>query len=124
METEENLQDQIDELLSKNLYLESYSRRENIKFFSIPEEEGENTEDILREFMERELGYRDARSVEFQRVHRINRGRNVHGPRPIIARFLGQIPRPDSPASRAPDIKCSAISLKKSLNAEENRCQH
>lgn len=88
MEKEENLQEQIDELLSKNLYLESYSRRENIKFFSIPEEEGENTEDILREFMERELGYHDARSVEIQRVHRINRGRNVPGPRPIIARFL------------------------------------
>ena len=88
MEKEENLQEQIDELLSKNLYLESYSRRENIKFFSIPEEEGENTEDILREFMERELGYHDARSVEIQRVHRINRGRNVLGPRPIIARLL------------------------------------
>ena len=88
MEKEESLQEQIDELLSKNLYLESYSRRENIKFFSIPEEEGENTEDILREFMERELGYHDARSVEIQRVHRINRGRNVPGPRPIIARFL------------------------------------
>ena len=52
MEKEENLQDQIDALLSKSLYLESYSRRENIKFFSIPEEEGENTEDILQEFME------------------------------------------------------------------------
>ena len=39
--------------------------------------------------MERELGYYDARSVEIQQVHRINRGRNVLGPRPIIARFLG-----------------------------------
>ncbi|XP_068739303.1 GRIP and coiled-coil domain-containing protein-like [Montipora capricornis] len=87
-EKEDNLQEQIDELLSKNLYLESYSRRENVKFFSIPEEQDENTEDILREFMERELGYHDARSVEIQQVHRINRGRNALGPRPIIARFL------------------------------------
>ena len=46
MEKENNLQEQTDELLSKNLYLESYSRRENVKFFSIPEEVGENTEDI------------------------------------------------------------------------------
>ena len=68
--------------------MESCSRRGNVKFFSIPEEEDENTEDILREFMERRLGYHDARSVEIQRVHRINRGRNVLGPRPIIARFL------------------------------------
>ena len=88
MEKEENLQEQIDELMSKNLYLESYSRRENIKFFSIPEKEGENTEEIIREFMERELGYHDARSVELQRVHCINRGRNIPGPRPIITRFL------------------------------------
>ena len=38
--------------------------------------------------MERELGYHDARSVEIQRVHSINRGRNVPGSRQIIARFL------------------------------------
>ena len=88
MEKEENLQGQIDALTSKNLYLESYSRRENIKFFSIPEDVGEDTEEILREFMERDLGYHNARSVELQRVHRINRGNNVSGPRPIIARFL------------------------------------
>ena len=31
MEKEDNLQEQIDEPLSKNLYLESYSRRENVK---------------------------------------------------------------------------------------------
>ena len=43
MDQEKNLLEQIDELISKNLYLESYSRRENIKFFSILEEEGENT---------------------------------------------------------------------------------
>ena len=88
MEKEENLQEQIDELMSKNLYLESYSRREDIKFFSIPEKEGENTEEIIREFMERELGYHYARSVELRRVHRINQGRNIPGPRPIIAIFL------------------------------------
>ena len=29
----------MNEVVSKNLYLEAYSRRENIKFFSIPEEE-------------------------------------------------------------------------------------
>ena len=71
-EKEDNLNEQIDELLSKIFYAESYSRRENVKFFSISEEEDENTEDILREFMERELGYHNARSVEIQRVHRIN----------------------------------------------------
>ena len=54
----------------KNLYLEAYSRRENIKFENINEfEEGsdkENTEHILRLFMETELGFMDASSVEIQ----------------------------------------------------------
>ena len=88
MEKEKNLQEQINELTSKNLYLDSYSRRENIKLFSILEEKDEDTEEILRDFMERELGYHEARSIEFQRMHRINRSRDVSGPRPIIARFL------------------------------------
>ena len=39
MASERKLRDQMNEVVSKNLYLEAYSRRENIKFFSIPEEE-------------------------------------------------------------------------------------
>ena len=37
--------------------------------------------------MEQELGFRNARSVEIQRVHPLNR-RNDTDPHPIIARFL------------------------------------
>ena len=76
----------IDDLISKNLYLESYSRRENIKFFNISENSDEVTEETLRNFMEQELGFRNACSLEIQRVHRLNR-RNDTDPRPIIARF-------------------------------------
>ena len=36
-ESEKKLNHQMDEIISKNLYLEAYSRRENIKFFNIPE---------------------------------------------------------------------------------------
>ena len=38
--------------------------------------------------MENELGYRNARTVEIQRVHRIAGRRGDSGPRLIIARFL------------------------------------
>ena len=73
------------------MYLEAYSRRENIKFENINEfEEGsdkENTEQVLRLFMETELGFMDARSVEIQRVHRLGK-KKENGPRPILARFL------------------------------------
>ena len=57
----------------KNLYLEAYSRLENIKFENIPEEETnkEDTEMVLRTFLETELGFGDTASVEIQRVHRL-----------------------------------------------------
>ena len=55
------------------MYLEAYSRRENIKLMNIeegPRDQPDDTEGILRDFLERKLGYLDARIVEFQRVHR------------------------------------------------------
>ena len=86
--SERKLQDQMNELMSKNLYLEAYSRRENIKFFSIPEKEEKGTKETLRNFMEDDLGYRNASTVEIQRVHQLPRRCSDSGPRPIIARFL------------------------------------
>ena len=86
-------EDLVDEIHTKNLYLEAYSRRENIKFTNIEESteiggrSGEDTEEVLRNFLERELGYRDARNVEIQRVHRIGKSKDGN-PRPILARFL------------------------------------
>ena len=73
----------------KNLYLEAYSRRENIKFENIPEEGTgkEDTEMVLRTFLEMELGFSNAANVEIQRVHRLGK-RKGESPRPILARFL------------------------------------
>lgn len=82
----------LDEIHTKNLYLEAYSRRENIKFTNIEESteisgRNEDTEEVLRAFLERELGYREAMNVEIQRVHRIGKSKEGN-PRPILARFL------------------------------------
>ena len=66
LERERLLSNQINDLISKNLYLESYSRRENIKFFNIREEREEDSEEILRKFLEKELGCRNAHTVEIQ----------------------------------------------------------
>ena len=80
----------------KHLYLESYSRRENLKFFGIPEKEataeegGEafDTRAVLNQFLETALGFQDPRSnIEIQRVHRVGKSNNGK-PRPILARFL------------------------------------
>ena len=56
--------------------------------FPSPTEEEEDTKKQPRNFMENELGYRNVRTVEIQRVHRIAGRRGDSGPRPIIARFL------------------------------------
>ena len=46
-----------------------------MKFENIPEsvESREDTEFVLRSFLEKELGYVDAAAVEIQRVHRLRR---------------------------------------------------
>ena len=81
-------EDLLDEIHTKNLYLEAYSRRENIKFTNIEESteiggrSGEDTEEVLRD-----PGYWDARNVEIQRVHRIGKSKDGN-PCPILARFL------------------------------------
>ena len=91
------LDSNIKELENRNLYLEAYSRRENIKFENIQEEtrhgaHQEDTENVLRNFLQTHLGYENAGSVEMQRVHRLkvkkSNASNDTKPNPIIARFL------------------------------------
>ena len=91
------LDSNIKELENKNLYLEAYSRRENIKFENIQEETGhgahqEDTEKVLRSFLKTHLGYENPGVVEMQRVHRLkvkkSNASSDTKPKPIIARFL------------------------------------
>ena len=78
-ETYKNSND-VSDTRRKLLYLEAYSRRENLKFEGIPEtfvtsEDGaiqrgeastENTKAVLTEFLQRVLGIEDAQSIEYQ----------------------------------------------------------
>ena len=85
----DDLQAKLKEIEDKNLYLEAYSRRENIIFENILQAtDKEDTESVLRVFLDMELGYKDANTVEIQRVHRLGKKRDEEKPRPIIARFL------------------------------------
>ena len=85
------LEKKTDDLHTQNLYLEAYSRRENIKFMNVKgtarRDQREDTEQVLRDFLEKELGFLNARNVEIQRVHRVGKSRDEK-PRPILARFL------------------------------------
>lgn len=90
-------EERINNLHMKHLYLESsYSRRENLKFFGIPDKEanieegGEafDTRAVLNQFLETVLGFQDPRiNREIQRVHRVGKSNNGK-PRSILARFL------------------------------------
>ena len=82
--------------------METYSRRENLKFFGVPENtkrtmvEGsseqrvmvENTREVVYQFLEEKLKIEQPREkTEFQRIHRLGEP-NSFKPHSIIARFL------------------------------------
>ena len=87
---EEKTQEEMDHLRLQLLNYEVYSRRENLRFYGIPEtEEEESTETVLKAFLEKELNVDNAQYIEFQRVHRVGKkDRNTAKPRAIIARCL------------------------------------
>ena len=85
-----NNQQCIESLKERILYQEVYNRRENLRFFGLPESTESTIEDsseVLYRFLERDLDIEGARSIEFQRVHRLGR-KKAGTSRPIIARFL------------------------------------
>ena len=87
------------------LYLEVYSRRENLRFLGIPESESaeEDTKEVVYNFLTRELELEGAREIELQRVHRL--GKKTPGvSRPIIARFL-KFPERQRVFKRALEVK-------------------
>ena len=79
---------EMDDLRLQLLNYKVYSHRENLRFYGIPEiEEEENTEAVLKAFLEEELNVENTQHIEFQRVHRVGkRDRNTRKPRAIKAR--------------------------------------
>ena len=78
----------ISECRQQILYLETYSRRENLKFERIPESfetwaqqsaSAEDKKKVLVNFIEDALGLEDAKGIEFQRVHRMGKPRSGSG---------------------------------------------
>lgn len=68
---------EVDQLQRRNIKLEAQSRRNNIKFFNVKENEAESsfsdTEKVLRKLLVDKLKMpkEEAADVEFERVHRI-----------------------------------------------------
>lgn len=81
---------EIKSLNDRLLYQDVYSRRENLRFFGIPESTDkteENAREVIYRFMETELELDNARDIDLQRVHRMGAKKPGYS-RPIIARFL------------------------------------
>ena len=88
---------EVDQLPRRNIKWEAQSRRNNIKFFNVRENETENsfsdTEKVLRKLLvdKLKMSKEEAADVEFERVHRIpTRRSEEYDPgklRPIIVKF-------------------------------------
>ena len=81
-------EDKIKELEDKLLYQEVYNRRENLRFFGIPESTTgvENTFEVMRNFLKEELELENTENIEFQRAHRIGKKKTGEA-RPVIVVF-------------------------------------
>ena len=76
-------------LEDKLLYQEVHNRRENLRFFGVPESTTgvQNTFSVMHNFLKEELNLENEENIEFKRAHRI--GKKKPGEtRPVIVRFL------------------------------------
>ena len=55
--------------------LENYSRRENLRFMNVPEQEGENCVNIIYDIIEHELNM-DVENLQFHAIHRVGKQRS------------------------------------------------
>jgi len=69
-----------------NIALESYTRRENLKFMNLPEDHGEDYKGMIINLIQNDLKI-DATNVRFHAVHRVGKPA-VGKTRPVIARFV------------------------------------
>lgn len=98
-------------------YMETYQRRENLRFYGIPEQsEGkENSREVLVDFFKNNLGIDDAESIELQRVHRIGKYDSEQTkPRQMIARFL-RYPEREEVFSKAGRLKGTGLGISADL---------
>ena len=78
------------DLVEKTVDLEDRSRRNNVIFYNIKEQEGEDCDSIITGFLKSHGFFRPDYILEIDRAHRLGRKRSNNDgqrPRPIIVRF-------------------------------------
>ena len=94
-EDQKKLKAEVHKQKCRNIKLEAYTRRENIKIFNLPEIRGEtpsHTEELVRSMFEEKMNIskEDVDDIQFERVDRLPTHKNSLNPakpRPIIAKF-------------------------------------
>ncbi|CAB4036793.1 Hypothetical predicted protein, partial [Paramuricea clavata] len=90
-ETKERLakvEEQNSTLNSRVIDLQARSMRDNLMFYNLPEREDENTNNLIHNLLQEQLGISNAKTIKIDRSHRI--GRRTPGsrrPRAIVAKF-------------------------------------
>jgi ribA/ribD-fused uncharacterized protein len=84
-----NLQKEMHKLKQDLLYLEAQSRRSNLLFAGFKEEDNENCEKIIKNFIEQNFGdyFEQGDDLIFERVHRVGPKSPNNQQRQIIAKF-------------------------------------
>ena len=86
-----SLKEEVLKLKRRNIKLEAYTRRENLKLFNIEEKEDENvdTEEIVRKTLVEEMSISEenVEIIPFERVHPMRTGKVSSRPRPVIVKF-------------------------------------
>lgn len=79
-----NMSTDLQSLKERQIELQSRTMRDNLIFTGIPENETEDTEKVLADFIKNKLEI--TKDIEFERVHRM--GKKIQGKlRPVIAKF-------------------------------------
>ena len=93
--SEEESKQRLDNLEQKNTFLnnrvidlQARSMRDNLIFYNIKENDGENTTEVIHSLLESHFGIENAKAVKIDRSHRMGRKlQHARKPRAIIAKF-------------------------------------
>lgn len=97
--------------------LEQYQRRNNIRVFGVPEEHGENTDEVFLKIAREKLGVHLS-ELDIDRSHRVGRRMpDSRKPRPIIIKFVSYRKRSEVFDTKKKLAK-SGITLREDLTSE------
>lgn len=90
-ENSSSLESEKNDLLEIITKLEMRSMNDNLMFYGIPENEGEDCKQLIRDIWteQLEMSVDDANGVRIVRAHRVGgKRRSANKPRPIVAKFF------------------------------------